>query len=98
MADQPGKARDGDESGIEAAAKRLERAAALLEARIKALSDRAEGSAGGLFDQDRSQLAADLDASRARERELEAAGTEASAALGKAIGSIRAALERTEAG
>jgi hypothetical protein len=98
MADQSGKTRDGDDVGLEAAAKRLERAAALLEARIKTLSDRAEGSSGGLFDQDRSQLAADLDASRARERELQAAGEEASQALGMAIRGIRAALERTEAG
>jgi hypothetical protein len=45
-----------------------------------------------LFDQDRAQLASDLDAARARERELEEAGAQASAALAKAISEIRAAL------
>ena len=48
--------------------------------------------AGGAFDQDRERLAADLDAARARERELEDAGAQASAALSRAIGEIRAAL------
>ena len=47
---------------------------------------------GGLFDQDRANLAAELDEARARERELEAAGAEASEALGRAIQEIRAAL------
>ena len=48
--------------------------------------------AGGLFDEDRSHLAAELDASRARERELEAAGQAASQALGRAIAGVRTAL------
>ena len=46
----------------------------------------------GLFDQDRSRLAAELDAARARERALEEAGAQASQALGRAIEEIRAAL------
>ena len=37
-------------------------------------------------------LAAELDASRARERELEAAGQAASQALGRAIAGVRTAL------
>ena len=99
MAEQSRTPTDGeDESGgrIEAAAQRLDRAVALLEGRVSALSTRAEGAAGGLFDFDRSKLASELDAARARERELEAAGHEASLALGRAIDNIRSALERTE--
>jgi hypothetical protein len=80
----------GGESSLELAARRLEQAVHLLEQRLaqrlKAATD------GGLFDQDRARLAAELDESRARERELEAAGLEASQALGKAILEIRAAL------
>ena len=81
------------ESALDQAAKRLERAVALLEQRIGERLSRAGAEAGGLFDQDRSKLAADLDAARARQKELEAAGAEASAALGRAIGEIRAALD-----
>ena len=53
--------------------------------------------AGGLFDQDRAKLAAELDQSKARERELEEAGAQASAALGRAIQEIKAALAEQEA-
>lgn len=94
MADPTQEGPDG-EATIETAIRRLERAAALLEGRIKTLTARAEG-AGGLFDHDRSQLASELDVARARERELHSAGAEASEALGRAIAGIRAALERTE--
>lgn len=89
---------DGEGSGgIEAAAKRLERAVALLEAQVRSLADRAEGGgAGGLFDHDRAKLASELDASRAREKELHSAGQEASQALGRAIAGIKSALERAE--
>jgi len=44
---------------------------------------------------DRAQLALDLDASRARERELEALADEASKALGVAIAEVRAAMNAT---
>lgn len=99
MAHPPNQAPEGDESAtVETAARRLERAVALLEGQIKSLSDRADGAAAGLFDLDRSQLASDLDAARAREKALEAAGAEASAALGRAIDGIRSALEHTEQG
>lgn len=79
-----------DDDSIEQAARRLERAVLLLEQRLSRLSGEAE--AGGLFDQDRSKLAAELDAARARERELAEAGDQASKALGRAITEIRAAL------
>ena len=80
----------GSESALELAAKRLERAVHVLEQRLaERLKD---AGAGGLFDQDRANLAAQLDEARARERELESAGAEASAALGRAIVEIRAAL------
>jgi hypothetical protein len=78
------------ESALELAAKRLDRAITLLEQR---LGERAKSAAAGdLFDQDRARLAAELDQARARERDLEAAGAEASEALGRAISEIRAAL------
>lgn len=81
---------------LDAAARRLERALSLLASRIDTLSGRADSTDGGLFEQDRSHLAAELDVSRARERELETAGAEASQALGRAINDIRQALERAE--
>ena len=52
----------------------------------------AKAEVGGLFDNDRAQLATELDAARARERELKAAGAEAAEALDKAIAEIRDAL------
>jgi hypothetical protein len=64
-----------------------------LTLRLKAAGD----AAGGLFDQDRAKLASELDASRARERELEEAGAQASEALGRAIREIRTALNGQEA-
>ena len=98
MAQRPDAATSADENPVDAAARRLERAVALLESRVQALTARAEESAGGLFEFDRSKLAAELDASRARERELEALGAEASEALGRAIQDIREALARTGEG
>jgi hypothetical protein len=83
-------------SPLEAASRRLERAVALLEGRVAELTNLAEGANAGLFDFDRSKLAAELDASRAREKELEAAGAEASQALGRAIEGIRQALDQVE--
>ena len=70
-----------NQGALEAAIQRLDQAVAQLDLRI-----------GGLFDQDRAQLAAELDASRARERQLEEAGAAASQALGHAIAGVRAAL------
>lgn len=86
----------GAESALELAAKRLERAVASLEAKLaeRGATPAPAAPQGGLFDQsdDRNQLAAELEKSRQRERELEAAGAEASEALGRAIAEIKAAL------
>ena len=92
MADEPKETAEDDP--LEAAALRLERALAVLDGRVKQLAGRAEGNAGGLFDFDRSKLAAELDEARARERELETAGQEASRALGRAIEHIKGALSQ----
>lgn len=85
------------ESALDLAARRLERAVGLLEQRVGEQLARAGAEGGGLFDQDRANLATALDAARAREKALEAAGAEASAALGRAISEIRAALARDDA-
>jgi molybdopterin converting factor small subunit len=76
------------ESALELAAKRLDRALSTLEQRLS-------GRPGGdLFERgpEPAGLAGELVRVRTRERELEAAGAEASAALGRAIQEIRAAL------
>ena len=84
------------ERPLDTAIRRLDRALSTLEARLAnrlaALEDRGDD----LFDQDRAQLAADLDAARSRERQLEQVAAEASAALGRAAAEVRAALQ-TEA-
>ncbi|HEY3947545.1 DUF4164 family protein [Phenylobacterium sp.] len=82
----------GGESALDLAAKRLEQAVHVLEQRLAQRLKSAGDAVGGLFDQDRAKLAAELDEARARERELEAAGAEASQALGRAIAEIRSAL------
>ena len=80
------------ESALDLAARRLEQAINVLEQRLTLRLKAAGAEVGGLFDEDRAKLAAELDEARARERELETAGAEASAALGRAIVEIRAAL------
>lgn len=80
------------ENALDLAAKRLDRALALLEQRMAGGS--AGAATGGLLDQDASKLAAELDQAKVRERELEAAGAEASAALGRAIAEIKTALSQ----
>ncbi|WP_369058580.1 DUF4164 family protein [Caulobacter sp. 73W] len=80
---------NGETSALDLAAKRLERAVALLEQKFAA---RPAANGDDLFAQDRDKLAAELDAARAREKALEEAGAQASAALGRAITEIRAAL------
>ncbi|WP_269715925.1 DUF4164 family protein [Caulobacter sp. NIBR2454] len=84
----------GEASALDLAAKRLERAVALLEQKLA----RPAANGEDLFAQDRDKLAAELDAARAREKALEEAGAQASAALGRAITEIRAALGDSEAG
>ena len=80
------------DNALDLAAKRLEYALHQLEQRLGQRLKAASADAGGLFDVDRANLASELDAARARERELEEAGAQASAALGRAIQEIRAAL------
>jgi hypothetical protein len=81
------------ESALDLAARRLDQAVLGLEQRLAQRLKTAGEAVGGLFDADRANLTAQLDDARARERELEAAGAEASAALGRAILEIRAALD-----
>jgi hypothetical protein len=83
---------EADGSALDLAVRRLERAVAMLESRMTDRMAEAGAEAGGLFDQDRARLAAELDAAKARERALEEAGAQASQALGRAIEEIRAAL------
>jgi len=88
-ASQLGLQIDGSE-GLEAAARRLDRAMTRLETR---LAERlASAGDSGAFAEDRARLAADLDAARARERALEQVAAEASEALGRAASEVRAAL------
>jgi uncharacterized protein (DUF3084 family) len=79
------------ESPVDEAVKRLERAIAELEQRLRQRSAPAPASDPDA-DADRVRLAAELEQARARERELEEAGAQASEALGRAIAEIRAAL------
>lgn len=82
---------------LDQAVKRLERAISQLEQRLSGQAGRAGAAPGGLFDQDSAKLATQLGQSRLREKELEEAGAEASAALGRAIAEIKAALSGDEA-
>ena len=80
------------ESALDAAVRRLERATALLESRVGGLAAQAQVQAGGLFDEDRAKLADALDAAHGRERDLKAAGEQATLALDRAIAEIRSVL------
>ena len=80
------------ESALDAAVRRLERATALLESRVGGLAAQAQVQAGGLFDEDRAKLADALDAAHGRERELKAAGEQATLARDRAIAEIRSVL------
>ncbi len=78
----------GVEGALTLARRRLEASVAALEAR---LSQRAP--ADSLFsDDERERLEVELEGSRARERDLAAAASQASEALTRAIVDIRAAL------
>ena len=95
-----------DGTALDLAVRRLERAVAQLEQRqaaraaeleraLAAAAAPAPSSAAepGLFDdEERLRLVADLEAAREREKALEEAGEQASAALGRAIAEIRSAL------
>lgn len=93
----------GETSALDLAARRLERAVAQLEQRLaaraadavalaSASASASSASSSDLFDGEAARLKAELDAARERERALEDAGAQASAALGRAIAEIRAAL------
>jgi hypothetical protein len=96
MARQPRESDAGAEDALEAAYKRLERALALLETKVEASKSNVNDGAGSVFDFDRSKLANELDEARAKQRDLETAGREASEALGRAISEIRGALQQAE--
>lgn len=85
------------ESALDQAARRLDQAIARLEQRMAERIAQAGASADGAVDQDRANLAAQLDAARARERELAEAGAQASEALGRAIEQVRSALNTQSA-
>ena len=77
--------------------KRLEAAIDRLEGRLDGLFERLEGHRtrereAEALRVDRARLASDLDAARARERELQRLADEASEALGAAISEVREAL------
>ena len=80
------------EGGLDAASQRLLQAVERLEARLQT----AQGAAPA-NDDERDRLAGALQESRERERALEAAAAEASAALGRAAEQIRSAIEDEEA-
>lgn len=82
----------GGGTALELAARRLERATAVLEQRVAQKIAEAGAGAGAAFEADRGRLAAALDDARARERDLEEAGAAASEALARAIAEIRQAL------
>jgi hypothetical protein len=82
---------------MDSAIKHLEAAIGRLEGRLDGLFSRLEGTRmhqreAEALRVDRSRLASDLDAARARERELQRLADEASEALGAAISEVREAL------
>ena len=87
----PSTARSSAGAGarLEVAARRLEQAVARLRQRLAARLAEANADVGGLFDHDRSLLAAELDAAKARNRELEAAAADARAAVEQAMVQMR---------
>lgn len=85
----------GGEGMLADAVRRLDRALARLDA---TLAERTAPPVRDLFPQSDSGLAAELEASRARERALEAAATAASQALGRAAVEVRAVLAAGDEG
>jgi len=86
------------EGRIDVAIKRLDRAVTLLDQRIARRVGEAQAHSGSMSDTDRARLAAELDAAHSRERALEEAGAEASAALANAIAELRAVLDQQKEG
>lgn len=92
MSEAPEQTQEMDE-----AVRRLEGAIDRLEGRLESLFQRLEGSRthekeAEALRKDRARLASDLDAAKARERELQRLADEASEALGAAISEVREAL------
>jgi hypothetical protein len=82
---------------VDAALKHLEAAIDRLEGRLDGLFERLDGHRSkereaDALRMDRARLAGDLDAAKARERELQRLADEASEALGAAISEVREAL------
>ena len=89
----------GNMSELDPSAARLDQALQRLEGALDALFARSNDPAISIKERaallaDRSALAEELDASLAREKDLQALADEASAALGSAIEEVRAALGR----
>ena len=82
------------EGGLEAASQRLMQAMETLEARLRERPAAVSDASGG---EEHARLSGELRDLRERERQLEAAAAEASAALGRAAEQIRAAVEDEEA-
>ena len=80
------------QSDLAEAVARLDRALGALELRMRALRAQSQRSESDLFDQDRARLAEELDQAQERNKALEAAALEASMALGRAAGEVRAVL------
>lgn len=80
---------------LDVAVRRLERATSLLEQRLGHRVAEAGAQVGGLFDLDRARLAADLDTSRARERELTEVAAQALTAVEKAMAEVKTAMGET---
>jgi len=82
------------------ATRRLDRALEHLEAacaaKISTATEAPDETALAALESDRARLAAELDAARAREGELESAAAAASQALGRAAAEVRAALSEGE--
>lgn len=86
-----------DQPDIDAVALRLDEAMRRLEGRLDGLFERLESAGAHAREAealrlDRARLATDLDAARARERELQLLADDASEALGAAISEVREAL------
>lgn len=86
-------------SSLEAAAAQLDSALTSLERKLDGLFESVDAAKpsereADALRRDRMRLATDLDAARAREKELQALADEASAALGAAIQEVRDALNK----
>lgn len=86
-----------DQASMDGALRQLEAAIDRLEGRLDGMFEklerqRAQSREAEALRLDRARLASDLDAAKARERELQKLADEASEALGAAISEVREAL------